>query len=186
MSKSRSLQLFCAYGDLVSVFGDVEASVDLSYTRTGLFAEAKRPTFRSGKELPDLGISQAGETSREPSYLVWRAGVSPIVRPVAQKAGGTLYAVDQSLNPSSIVLKPGGVYADQCVIAGQLGTICEDEESVELYGKFATAIQDRCQRIGAYWLGPEAVSLLRAGRRLTIGINASTALDLRAPTEGKD
>ncbi len=52
-------------------------------------------------------------------------------------------------------------------------------ESVELYGHFASSIRKLFRRVQAYWLGPEAMRLFAGGMRFTVGIRASSKLDLR-------
>jgi hypothetical protein len=151
----------------------------LVYVRTGLFPEETPKVFSSARGIPDFGLSVVGGASREPAYLIANAHSSIHVRPVPQLHGGMLYAVDQSVNPHTVVLRPGGLYAEHCVISGQLGTISETSESTEIYNRIAASIRRAFQKVRSYWLGPEAEKLWRSGFRLTVGVNSPQALDLK-------
>jgi hypothetical protein len=170
---------------------DVEARGPLLYVLCGLFAEATPTIFGSGSDIPDLGIAVRGKSTSEPTYLVLRAGSTVQVESVPQNRGGVRYAIDQSMNPHSIALAPGGVYVGhsaapvsaECVISGQIGTVSDAKESLELYAQFGKSIRKRFKRSHGYWLGPEAMRIWMNGGRLTHDVRASRNYDLRRDPE---
>ncbi len=91
-----------------------------------------------------------------------------------------LYAVDQQDNPDSVVLKPGGLYGRDCLIAGQLSTMSASPVSIALFQRFARAIRSDFKKVRSYMVGPEALRLWKAGTRLTIAVSASRQFDLAA------
>jgi hypothetical protein len=189
--RSKSLHFFCAGTDLLQVIRDVETTGPLRYVLCGLFEEETPTIFESGSDLPDLGVSVTGISIDEPTYLVVRAGTTVTVRPAPLNRGGVRYAVDQRMHPHSITLTPGGVYVgplaapakEECVIAGNVGTVWNEKESLELYTLFGKSIRKRSKYVRSEWLGPEAMRLWMNGARLTDDVRASRKYDLRQDPE---
>src|SRR5437762_10434006 len=117
-NKSTICSFFATRDDLLPVLQEVELHHALKYLECGLFGDAERPVFHSSLELENLGTAVAGDSNREPTFLVLRSEASLKVREVLQRRGALKYAVDQLNNPESIVLKPGGRYGDSVIIAG--------------------------------------------------------------------
>jgi len=91
------------------------------------------------------------------------------------------YVVSQKLNPDSIVFAPGGVYDKQpALIAGHIGTIWQSKGALALYKGFVKAVTAGFEKIGSYYVGPEAGRLMAQGYRMvTIGIGSPPIYDLR-------
>jgi hypothetical protein len=156
----RSLNLFSVGEDLAVVLEEVETEGKLVYARTGLFADSAGRLFCSQRELPGVGTSTGAGASEEDSFLVVDAGVIVQSRAVPQSSGGVLHAFDQMLNPTSVVLKPGGLHDEACLVAGELSTISEREESIKLYDRLARRIRREYRRVRSFWVGPGAFRVL--------------------------
>jgi hypothetical protein len=176
---------------MLQVIRNVEAAGPLLYVLCGLFEEETPTIFESGSDIPNLGVSVTGKSISEPTYLVMRAGSTVQVEPVPQNSGGVRYAIDQSMHPHSIVLRPGGAYVgpsaapakEECVIAGNVGTVWNEKESLELYALFGKSIRKRFKCVRSNWLGPEAMRLWMNGARLTDDVRASRKYDLSPDPE---
>src|SRR5439155_1826840 len=129
-------------------------------------------------ELENLGTAVAGDSNREPTFLVLRSEASLKVREVLQRRGALKYAVDQLNNPESIVLKPGGRYGDSVIIAGMAGTVHHDKCAAELLAAFLKAFKARFTKAKSYIVGTEALKLLNWGFRLTKSISSPIEFDL--------
>jgi hypothetical protein len=175
----------------MQVIRDVEAAGPLLYVLCGMFEEETPTIIEAGTDIPNLGVSLTGISGNESTYLVVRAGTTVTVDPVPQNRGGVLYAVDQRMHPHSISLRPGGVYVgpssapakEECVIAGDVGTGWNEDESLELYALFGKSIRKRFKCVRSNWLGPEAMRLWMNGARLTHDFRASRIYDLRPDPE---
>lgn len=91
------------------------------------------------------------------------------------------YVLSQKLNPDSIVFSPGGIYNKlPALIAGHIGTISQSKNALTLYNKFVKAIIKGFEKIGSYYVGPEAARLMAEDYRMvTIGISSPTVYDLK-------
>jgi hypothetical protein len=137
--------------------------------------------FASALSILNFGLVDSGIATLAERYLVV-PGNEPIhVRSVAQYDGSVKYAIDQLSNPRTVTVQPGGLFKDQCVIAGSIGTGSDDPVSISLYRLFAREIKKRFVFIKPFWVGPEALHLLRAGARLTEDIRQPPEWDLRPP-----
>lgn len=89
-----------------------------------------------------------------------------------------MYAVDQVNNPQTIALQTGGRHGEYQLIAGQIGTVGNGAQSDELYAIFAKNIRKQFEKIKSFYVGPEAVSMLDAGIRLSATPKSPQAYDL--------
>jgi hypothetical protein len=110
--------------------------------------------------------------------LITKVGAKVKVEVVPQRRGGSRYGIDPGLNPESVVMWPGGVFKDRCVIAGRVGTGMINPASMELLNLFAREIHRQFRQIKSYFVGPEAEQLLDAGYRLTHGVGTARECDL--------
>jgi hypothetical protein len=146
----------------------------LSYAECGLFDAPDTQTFSNFQSLPDFYSAQASERR----FLVVPQNRHFSVRRVPQRRGGVKYALDQFANPGTAVLKPGVESCESLLIAGNVGTIHNDEDASLLMQVFAYEVERRFERIKAYWVGPEAKTWLECGARLTSNVAAPKDYDL--------
>ena len=174
--ETKTIQFFATNSDLRAVLDAVEAHCGIQYIECGLFDVADRPAFATLRPGP---INYAPGSAN--CFLVFpRDGVCK-VRTVAQRRGGTRYAVDQMVNPGTVVLNPGIDMNESAIIAGSVGTIHSDNTSSALMRTFAAEVKRRFQRIKSYWVGPQANARLDSGARLTHSITAPPECDLTSP-----
>lgn len=170
---------FAAADDLIPVFERAEKKESFSYTVAGLFDSPELVTVRTGAALPTLRQpAPHREAVGCPWYLVMPPDLSVQVREVTQRAGGMKYAVDQLINPDSIVVSHGGVYDPNILLYGKIGTSTDSKIAISLFRLFANAIAKHFERIRSFWVGPEARQLRKNGWRLTIGANSPRENDL--------
>jgi hypothetical protein len=145
-----------------------------------MFDEQRQDALSNLTSLASLGRAVAGDSNRELTYLVSQRSVEVNVRAVAQRRGGTKYAIDQLNNPCTLVFRPGGTYSDTTMIAGMVGTVHETPTARELMKMFSQEIRSHFARVKDYWVGPDAFQRLQNGARLTSSITAPTEFDLEA------
>ncbi len=178
MPKSKSVHFFATKRDLESLLAAVESQRHLKYTQAGMFDTPETTTFASGLQIPNLGFAPSGESILEPFWLITDANAKVEVKVVPQRRGGIRYGVDNGLNPDSIIIWPGGVFENSCIIMGTIGTGLINLSSMELLNLFTREIRRQFKRIKSSFVGPEAEQLLDAGYRLTHGIGTAKECDL--------
>jgi hypothetical protein len=171
---------FATAADMSKVLLTVGADHALQYARCGLFDSPECPVFDELLSLPNFGVAQVGDSNFEPTFLVLPKGTRVNVRTIPQRRGGTKYAVDQLINPGTVVVRPGGKYRDVAVIAGMVSTVHHDGTAERLMKAFSTSLKREFARVKSYTVGPEARSLYDLGLRLTRSVQTPQEFDLSA------
>jgi hypothetical protein len=65
------------------------------------------------------------------------------------------------------------------IIAGRIATISDPAASQALMRLSASLIKQYFTRVRAYWVGPEALTQLRAGKRLSFAEQSPALYDLK-------
>jgi hypothetical protein len=175
---SRTIHFFATKHDLESLIQAVESIRPFRYVKAGMSEVPETVVLASGLEIPNLGSAPSGDHNHEPWWLVIAPDVQVNVESIPQRRGGIRYAIDQRINPQSVIFSGGGVYEDSCVIDGNVGTCNDDPVSNEIVNLFAREIRRQFTRIKSFFVGREAEQLLDSGYRLTIGVNSSREIDL--------
>lgn len=176
---ARSVYFFATASDLLPILEIVEQKGALHFFLAGLLGQAEPPVFSPARAIPDLAVAKKPDMNHIDRYLILPATTPISVRPVPQRAGGVRYAVDQMINPASVELNPGGVFETIAVISGRFATASDAPESVSLLEQFRKAVKKHFVRHNAYWVGPSAEKLARAGYRLTAAVGSAKIYDLR-------
>lgn len=142
MTRSQQLAFVADASDARNLLQQVIAGREhtLRFAGTGLFNLPEIADL-SVDDLRKVGIARTGDINHEPTYLVAAIGTRFAVRPVPQRHGGVLYAVDQLLNPDTVALTFGGRYSNDILISGRVGTASSARASVDLYEFFARLIR---------------------------------------------
>jgi hypothetical protein len=162
--------------DLLEVFDRFEKGREVIYTPMGGVESPNLTVFHSGKFIPTL--SSPAKARYDHSYLVTPKEVRAAVRQIALRTGGVAYVVDQLVNPVSMEFSQGGFYAPDMLLDGRVATCTDHPDAVRLYRAFASSIAKVFSRVRAYYVGPQALDLLKRGCRLTIGAHSPRDYDL--------
>lgn len=173
-------QFYATANDLLPVFEYIESKLQVAYTLTGLFADDVQTTYANGSNLPTLTkFLDVGSAVATPGYLVTEQS-SPIrTREVQQNDGSRKYAVDQLLNPDSIVFQHGGLYSAEILLPGRIAKVLDTPATMKIQRVFSTILGESFTRVKAYWVGQEALVLLQQGARLTASAGSPHEFDLK-------
>jgi hypothetical protein len=78
-----------------------------------------------------------------------------------------------------MTILPGGLFEDSCLLAGQMGTVAEDDEALALFHDYSRAVTKGFGRVRGYLVGPDALVLLSRGLRLTTSARSPREYDLK-------
>jgi len=168
----RSLELFATTSDLISILSLAEQVQPVHYYRI----HNNEPTPAPIESIAALG-SKIDE-ARESYWLVVRAGVLVRARRVTPREADVWYSFDHSENPDSILLYIGARQGN-VLTPGSIWTAGATPESHSLFKLFSKWFKKRSRRVRAYWVGDQALAMLRSGFRLTKNETASRIYDLQ-------
>jgi hypothetical protein len=93
--------------------------------------------------------------------------------------GTVQFDTDQSTNPDTILLIPGGERKGALIIAGGFSTLAASPVAQALIRLAVGAIKRQFTRVNAFWVGPEALARFRHGMRLCYAEQSPSEYDLR-------
>jgi hypothetical protein len=169
---------FATAADMAPGIVAIERAISLDYVKAGMFTTPDVIRYPSAIDLPNFGISPRGRSAgADSNYLIVTRGMAINVQEVAQRRGGVRYFIDHRTNPG-VVFRPGGMFKQECLISGEVGTPLTDEVSLRVWRVFSKFFFRDFVRINLFRLGPEALQLLRSGFRLAQDVNFSREIDL--------
>lgn len=178
--KKTQLSFFATKNDLLDVLETVAfktsfcfACLDDNRTSTEV--------YQSVADIDDLSIATFGDQNKEKTYLLIDPEKKPNVRSVEQRNGGTKNFFDQRSHPESVFIRPGGVYKNfECIVAGQIGTISQEQWSESLYKLLSATLRKQFTKVKSYYVGAEALEKLEQGVRLTANMKSPIEYDLQS------
>jgi hypothetical protein len=174
----KQLQFYAVDRDLLPVLQAVESFGPLKYVRAGNFTTQDLQTFLQGSDLPNLGKASSDSATGCDRFLVCQRELAVAVDRFVDYHGVARCCIDQLANPDTVILTPGGVWNEDIVLYGCVGTASESKASQELMRRFAGAIKKQFTKIKAVYVGPKACELLDAGKRLTLAAQTPKDFDL--------
>lgn len=173
------IEFFAVKSDLLAVLGDLGTMRAVKYTVMNGYARPEVAEWVSGADIPNLGYADGAQASSCTSFLITGVDARVNLRRIVQYDKTARFDVDQLINPDSIVLNPGGEWKGHTIIAGRFATASNSPASRSLMGLARRTIKKHFTRVRAFWVGPEALTYLRSGKRLTIAEQSSPIYDLR-------
>lgn len=179
---ARHVHFYAAGSDLLPVLAEVEAKQRIVYVPMDPIVNPEGAPiperYTHGADLPDLGRATDASASSCHGYLVTHERQVVTPRRITSDDGTIWYAIDQLANPDTVEFSPGGVWTDEIVLYGRAATVSDTKPAQRLMRLFRNAIKRHFVRIRAFWIGPEAESLLDAGKRLTPAAQCPPEMDL--------
>ena len=174
----KRISFFALKDDLLPVLEAVEAKRPVRYTRGGPIPTEAYEQFMHGRDIPELGVATGNQYVACNRFLVTDADTPIQVQPV--RIGNCRFKISQLGNEDSVVLVPGGVWSEDILIYGEVGTVSDSPPAQALMRAFNAPIRKRFKRIAWAWVGPLAEEMLMAGKRLTQAVYGR-GRDLPAP-----
>jgi hypothetical protein len=178
MLKGRRF-FFATAEDLRPGLQAAEQAVPIEYLLQEMRDDRELTIFKSLLNAPGFGRSPDGKVSGSPQYFLFPRGCVPRPRAIPQRRGGTKYVVDATRE--CLILRCGGLHEPSgALVAGELQQPLDpSEHAVEMFELYSSAAFRGFQRVGPYWLGPQALRGFEAGQRLvTIGVRSPAEYDL--------
>jgi hypothetical protein len=168
--------IFATRNDLIPGLQRIESKRTLRYSTAKWQRSAHFSIYRSALDIATLGISVSGDVIGSAEYWAMNEGAPLDVRAIPQEDGGTYY---ESFCRSAVLFDHGGLYMQRCLIPGMIhspGLI----EGIDLYKDFSKEVALGFTKVYRFWVGPEALELLKSGFRLATGnAEAGPEEDLR-------
>jgi hypothetical protein len=170
---------FATAGDLRPGLHVAQEKIPAEFVLHEMRDDPDMTVYQSLPDAPDFGRSAKGDAAGSPQYFLFRRGHVPEPRAVAQRRGGTKYVIDPS--PDCVIMRCGGLHEPTgALVAGELQQpLMTSACAVEMFDLYSSELFRGFEKVGRYWLGPEALRGFRSGQRLvTIGVRSPREYDL--------
>ncbi|MEX3953957.1 hypothetical protein AB4Y40_40470 [Paraburkholderia sp. EG287B] len=139
------------------------------------------PEYSSASQLPCLGIATAKQTGSCERYIVAPRTIA--ITPLTRLVGGNPETYFELGNcPDCVEFNAGGFWEERVLINGLIQTWSGSKDAQRLMRLFTSTFQKTFkQKIGSYWIGPEAFEFLQDGGRLTLNVDAEPGFDIQIP-----
>ncbi len=202
---SKIYLFYATVDDLLPVMRQMESLSPLKYVHFGTVTRLPPESFSSATMIPNLGRASHPSAVACETYLVCAPEISikprqlktltdeDISRPTISVAGREIaidrrnlreivgmdrFAIDQLANPDTITFTPGGLWNDEMLLHGRFATASETQSSQRLLKRFGTALSSEFTKIKAFYVGANAMELLKRGMRLTAAAQSPREFDL--------
>ena len=175
---------FSTPNDSLMLLRCFEEYFPVKYIRYGQSTTPNPPIYLNGKDIPSLGVSSESTGSSSLSYLLTIQDRLNNIEKFTDSTGSTRWIVDNGNNEDSVVLTMAGLWGD-VVLPGNISTLHNSSEAQQIMRKFSTALRKlKFIKIDMWWVSPEALEMLRNGKRLaTAAYEFSPAYDLPLPED---
>lgn len=165
--------------DWIPGLSKIEDELQPCFSELGLYATRDLRSFPSLARLDDLGISRSGAHGGERSFFISPKGTLLRMTEVPQRKGGVLYKVVHEDNGVCVCFCPGGIFQEQCLVPGVIGTLSDSREASEFFLHVSSSLLAGFRQVKEYMVGPEAMQLLDSGFRLTYNHKRPLADDFK-------
>ncbi|MGL4230385.1 MAG: hypothetical protein ACRDAM_09330 [Casimicrobium sp.] len=162
----KSIEMFLTLADARFLLNCAREQVEFTIWR--LKSSAAQP----------LRIEAPFEEIAPDTYVILPVGISPNVRSIQQHKGGYAYALDQLANPNSVVMHLGRQLGSDYLAPSRFSTLSGEKEALEMMNRVQASVKKCASRIQSYWIGGEALQLLKSGARLSTSQKSDPKYDL--------
>ncbi len=159
---------FATPADIVPVLERFEANSSLKYVVLGNLTTPNRAIFFSSSEIPEPGISTHETGFLSTGYLVSFRDTKNRMTAFVGSMGERRWELDNGSNEETVRLTMAGRWGDDVLLPGVMDTLHDTPAAQQLMKWFLAALKrEGFLKVRSWWVGPEAMEMLRAGKRLT-------------------
>ena len=166
--------------DAATLLRHFESPPPIKFVKYGQSETPNPPIYLASSQIPSLGIATETTGSSCVAYLVSvQERVNSIERFV-DSTGRTRWMVDNGNNDDTVVLTMAGLWGRDILLPGNMSTLHETKPAQQLMRRFMSALKKSgFVKVNMWWVGPEALAMLKAGKRLaTAAVESPPEYDL--------
>ena len=169
---SFQLHIAATRNDWIELFGKANGDEILRFYASSTSSEEAGIPMRL-ELLPDLGTAKTGILVQETAYLAIPTTQRVVHREIHQHNGEIRHAVDQLTNSDSFSFRPGGLWANNFFLIGEMSSVYKVGVAADVVKRMRRILRKTFDFRGIYWIGPECQCLYS---------HCTFTLDYRYPT----
>jgi hypothetical protein len=178
----KQIFFFATPNDIAPVLSRLESNAPLKFVEMGTMSTPNRAIYLTSSEIPDQGIATHETGSQSQGYMVSHQDTQNHMRTSVTKRDEKRWNLFNSDNEETVILTMAGKWKDM-LLPGTMDTLHETPIAQQLMKWFLAALKaEGFTKVGMYWLGNEALDMLKAGKRLSMTAEQSPPeFDLKLP-----
>ncbi len=172
-------------GRHISVLKRFEANAPLKFVEMGNLTNPNRAIYLESALIPNPGIATHETGNASQGYMVSHQDIKNHMTTFIGRAGEKRWTLDNSDNEETVILTPAGLWTTGTLLPGSMTTLHQTPSAQQLMKWFLHALkQESFTKVELWWLGKEALEMLKAGKRLTTTAEQSPPeFDLKLPVK---
>ncbi|UIP07854.1 hypothetical protein LY632_05490 [Erythrobacter sp. SDW2] len=177
------VHFFATPADISPALAEFESKLDVKFVEMGVTTTPNRAIYLESDEIPEPGLATHETASRSKAYLVSRRDTKNNIRSDAAPDGQKRWNLVSADNEEAVILSLGGLWTTGTLLPGLMDSMHDNPVVKELLKSFAAALKKSgFKKVKQWWVGPEAMEMLKAGKRLaTTAEQSPPAYDLKLP-----
>ncbi|MCA3080042.1 MAG: hypothetical protein ING71_14770 [Rhodocyclaceae bacterium] len=164
----KRIFFFATPADIVPVLARFEANAPLKFVELGSLTTPNRAIYLESWEIPAPGIATHETGSLSQGYMVSHRDTKNDMRTFEGRKGERHWTLENGDNEETVLLNMAGLWKTGTLLPGNMATLHETHGAQQLMKWFLSALkQEGFTKVRNWWLGKEAMELLKAGKRLT-------------------
>lgn len=179
----KRLLFFATPVDIGPVLRRFESNAPLKFIETGTLSTPKRAIYLEASQIPDPGIATHETGSLSKGYMISYRDTKNHMDVSVTRKGEKRWSLFNADNEESVILGMAGLWKTGTLLPGNIATLHQTPAAQQLMKWFLSALKrEGFTKVREWWLGPDAMEMLKAGKRLTVTAEQSPpAFDLKLP-----
>lgn len=180
----RHIFFFATPSDIAPALRRFETNAPLKFIETEMLSTPNRAIYLASSEIPQPGIATYERGSGSKTYMVSHRDTKNHLHTFQADDGRRRWLLRNGDNEETVLLTLAGIWPKTgTLLPGNMNTLHETRVAQELMRWFVSALKkEQFTKVDLWWLGPEALAMLRAGKRLTTTAEQSPPeFDLKLP-----
>lgn len=181
----KQIHFFAMPSDIERVLRCFESNTPLKFVEMGTLSTPNRAIYLESSQIPNFGIATHETGSLSKGYMVSFQDTKNHMNVSTLKNGEKRWNLFNADNEETVTLGMAGLWKTGTLLPGSMATLHETLVAQKLMKWFLSALkQEGFTKVREWWIGPEALEMLRAGRRLTTTAEQSPPeYDLKLPEQ---
>ena len=182
----KRIFFFATPTDIAPVLSQLEANAPLKFVEMGTLWTPNRAIYLEASQVPNQGIATHETGSQSEGYMVSHQDTKNHMRTSVTRKGEERWDLFSADNEETVILTTAGCWKDM-LLPGIMDTMHDTSVAQQLMRWFLAALKaEAFTKIDMWWLGKEALEMLKAGKRLsTTAEQSPPEFDLKLPDELK-
>jgi hypothetical protein len=181
----KKILFFATPSDIEPVLRRFEANAPLKFVEMGTLSTPNRAIYLESSQIPYPGIATHETGSLSKGYMVSPRDTKNHMDVSFTRKGEKRWNLFNADNEETVTLGMGGIWKTGTLLPGDMATLHQTPVAQQPMKWFLSALkQEGFTKVREWWLGHEAMEMLKAGKRLTTTAEQSPyEYDLKLPED---